>query len=86
MRATVPVTTKTPAPMEAPIPRRIRSNGPSRRVRPRLELSRAAFSAGVTTRLDRSADDKKRDQQDDDEDDEGGGEVICIAILDFAGN
>ena len=59
VRATVPVTTKIPAPMEAPIPRRIRSNGPSRRVRPRLELSRAVFSAGVTTRLDRSADDQK---------------------------
>jgi hypothetical protein len=70
----VPVTTKIPAPMEAPIPRRIRSKTPSRRERPRPELSRAAFSAGETKRLDRRADDQKREQQEDDE------EVLPIAI------
>lgn len=72
----MPVTTKIPAPMEAPIPRSIRSKTPSRRERPRPELSRAVFSAGVTKRLDRSADDKKREQhEDDDDDDEAGKEV-----------
>lgn len=69
-RATVPVTTKMPAPMEAPIPRRTRSTTPSRRERPRPELSRAAFSAGVARRFDRSADDQKREQQEDEDDDE----------------
>lgn len=43
---------------------------PSRRVRPQLLLSRAAFSAGETTRLDLSADDQKREHQEDDVDEE----------------
>lgn len=77
----MPVTTKIPAPMEAPIPRRIRSNTPSRRERPWPELSRAAFSAGDTKRLDRSADDQKREQQEEDEEDEIGGEVLRIPMV-----
>jgi len=80
----VPVTTKIPAPMEAPIPRSIRSKTPSRRERPRPELSRAVFSDGEMTRLDRSADDKKREQHEEDEEDEENdeeGELLRIPMV-----
>jgi len=70
--------------MEAPIPRSIRSKTPSRRERPRPELSRAVFSDGEMTRLDRSADDKKREQHEEDEEDEENdeeGELLRIPMV-----
>lgn len=73
----MPVTTKMPAPMEAPIPRSTRSRTPRRRERPRSELSRAAFSAGDIRRFDRSAEDQKREQPEEEEEEEG--EPILMA-------
>lgn len=43
---------------------------PSRRERPWLELSRAAFSAGVAKRLALSADDQKQVQNEEEEEEE----------------
>lgn len=68
--------------MEAPIPRSIRSKTPSRRERPCPELSRAVFSDGEMTRLDRSADDKKREQHvEDDEENDEEGELLRIPMV-----
>lgn len=74
----MPVTTNMPAPIEAPIPIRRRSSKPRRRERSRLELSRAAFSEGVTSRLVLRAEDQKRERENEEEE-EGGGERSLVA-------
>lgn len=63
----MPVTTKMPAPMEAPTPIRTRSNRPSRRTSPSPEFVRTADSEGGGRVLDRRAEDQKFEQNDDDE-------------------
>lgn len=56
----MPVTTKIPAPMEAPIPNRTRSNRPRRRTSPSPEFVRTDVSAeGAGKGLALRADDQK---------------------------
>lgn len=66
-RATVPVTTKMPAPMDAPTPISTSSSKPSRRTRPSPELERTEVSDGETRGLLLRAEEQKRDSQEDDE-------------------
>lgn len=70
----MPVTTKMPAPMEAPIPRRMRSKRPRRRTRASPERVRTADeSDGGGRALARVADDQKRERRDGGEVEYGGG-------------
>lgn len=65
----MPVTTNIPAPIDAPMPSRIKSKTPSRRTRPSPDLVRTAVSPAGDIGLERSADDQKRDRNDDDDED-----------------
>lgn len=74
-RATVPVTTKMPAPMEAPTPMRTRSSKPSRRTSP-SPTTRTEFSDGETCGFVLSAEEQKLDHHVEDEDEELEDDVV----------
>lgn len=63
--ATVPVTTKIPAPMEAPTPIRMRSKRPRRRIKPSPEFTRTEVSVGGARVLALRADDQKLEKNDE---------------------
>lgn len=75
------MTTKIPAPIEAPIPSRIRSKGPRRRTRPSPEFIRTTSDA-LLSGLALSADDQNLDINDAREEEEEEEEsLIFLKIL-----
>lgn len=79
-----------PAPIDAPMPSRIKSKTPNRRTSPSPELARTAMSAAGERGRERSADEQKRDANDDDEEEDEEDDVIaelsCVCVCWVGGN